>query len=418
MMDMIRIGLFLFTFFLFISCFNQKDQNVNDNSDTVDTLSIDADDRLHVVDLGSNYKVCNEEMLLSDVVSDVTYIKLETKDASLIGPIGKLEYINGNIFIQSNSLIYMFDNQGNFVRRIGRIGQGPKEYIRSFDFAADDSLVYVNCARKIYKYRIADGSFVGVYNLIYPDFDYARIFTLSNGYIVNVKGAAMIQDSRIGIIRNNKGDSVLCKYPDLSALDIEEMKKTRTVSYESITWPYKDMVNIHDVNSDTVFSVRDSVFYPRYVIDLGKYKMPLNIWYDRKERFLREPDYIILRTAIETSNYLYMLFDNNDVHANYSYCFRYSKKTGEIRVWKNYGKKYYYGFKNDVDGGPGVRVNFQIKGNYIWNAISTTAVEEFLTSEHFEKVIVRMPDKKAELQRLTQMMQPEDNPIIALYKLR
>ena len=416
---MIKISLLFFAFFLFLSCSNKKEPVVNGNRVGTDTLSVDVDNRLHTIDLGSNYHVCNDEMLLSDVVADVEYIKLETRDASLIADITKVEYVNGNLFIQSNSLIYMFDKEGRFIRRIGSIGGGPEEYIQSFDFTADDSLVYVNSRNKICKYRVSDGSFAGGYMLLPPHDDNFQIFSLSNSNIVNVKGVAMIQNSQIGFIRNNKGDSILCKYPDLSSLNMEDLKKARTVSYDPITWPYKDIVNIRDVNSDTVFSVRDSIFYPRFVIDLGKYKMPLRIWYDRKERFIQEPNYIILRTAMETSDYLYMLFNNNDVwNTDYYYFFRYSKPTGEIKVWKKYGEKYHYGFKNDVDGGTGVRVGFQIKGNYVWNAISTTTIDEFLTSEHFEKVSATMPEKKAQLQRLTQLMQPDDNPIIALYKLK
>ena len=416
---MTKISLLFFAFFLFLSCLNKKEPAVDGNMVETDTLSVDVDNRLHRIDLGSNYHVCNDEMLLSDVVSDVEYIKLETKDASLIADITKVEYVNDNLFVQSKSLIYVFDKEGRFIRRIGSIGGGPKEYIRSFDFTADDSLVYVNSRNKICKYRISDGSFAGSYMLLPPYDDNLQIYSLSNSNIVNVKGVAMIQNSQIGFIRSNNGDSILCKYPGFYPLNIEDLKKTRAISDVPLTWPYKDIVNIYDVNSDTVFSVRDSVFYPRFVIDLGKYKMPLNIWYDRKERFIQEPNYIVLRTAMETSDYLYMLFNNNDVrNTDYFYCFRYSKPTGEIKVWKNDEKKYHYGFKNNIDGGPGVLVNFQIKGNYVWNAISTTTIDEFLTPEHFKNASATMPEKKAELQRLTQTMQPDDNPIIALYKLK
>ena len=416
---MTKISFLLLAFFLFSSCLNKKEPVKNGNTASIDPFSADVDNCLHRIDLASNYHICNEEMLLSDVVSDVEYIKLQTTDASLIGSITKVEYVNGNLFIQSKSLIYMFDKEGRFIRRIGGIGGGPEEYVKSFDFTADDSLVYVNSRNKICKYRISDGSFAGGYMLLPPHEDNFQIFSLSNSNIVNVKGFAMIQNSQIGFVRSNNGDSIVCKYPNFYPLNIEDLKKAKAISELPITWPYKDIVNIHVLNNDTVFSVRDSVFYPRFVIDLGKYKMPSNIWYDRKERFIQEPNYIILRTGVETSNYLYMLFHNNDfTNTNYSYCFRYSKSTGEIKVWKNFREKYQIGFKNDVDGGTGVRVNFQIKGNYLWNEISPTTVDEYLTPEHFKNASATMPEKKAKLQRLSQTMQPDDNPIIALYKLK
>lgn len=71
------------------------------------------------------------EIKLSDVTSDVTYVKLETNDSCLIGNNFQLYADDQYIFSFSNGQIYLFDRKdGHFVRAISKRGEGPGEYSR------------------------------------------------------------------------------------------------------------------------------------------------------------------------------------------------------------------------------------------------------------------------------------------------
>ena len=57
-------------------------------------------------------------------------VRLETTEASIIGEIGSLVYIEGNWFVLDSlqEKIFQFDREGRFLRQIGRQGEGPGEY--------------------------------------------------------------------------------------------------------------------------------------------------------------------------------------------------------------------------------------------------------------------------------------------------
>lgn len=78
-------------------------------------------------------KLKNPSISLSHFATDIDYIKLETTPECLIslqGPV-RAFICDSNIVIisYSNIRILVFDENGKFLNRVGRIGQGPEEYI-------------------------------------------------------------------------------------------------------------------------------------------------------------------------------------------------------------------------------------------------------------------------------------------------
>lgn len=75
-----------------------------------------------------------------DNVADYGVLHLETTDESLISQVEKIRIHNGMVYILnggSNANLLCFDNNGRFVRKIGRRGRGPKEYIELWNFEID-----------------------------------------------------------------------------------------------------------------------------------------------------------------------------------------------------------------------------------------------------------------------------------------
>lgn len=65
------------------------------------------------------------------VLDSVVYIPLETKDSCLIGSIGKVFMTDSNIIIYDSKQveILLFDKTGKFVKKIGKKGRAPGEYL-------------------------------------------------------------------------------------------------------------------------------------------------------------------------------------------------------------------------------------------------------------------------------------------------
>ncbi len=79
-------------------------------------------------------KFCiNDTILLNEWIDSITYIPLETNDECLINNITQALYHEGKwiIFDYLSQAIYLFDNNGSYIKRVGNRGRGPEEYVRT-----------------------------------------------------------------------------------------------------------------------------------------------------------------------------------------------------------------------------------------------------------------------------------------------
>lgn len=72
-------------------------------------------------------------------VTEVEYIPLATNDASLIGDVDKVLYRGDTFYIldKQGKKVLLFDRQGNFLKSIHKVGQGPGEYTEPCDMDVD-----------------------------------------------------------------------------------------------------------------------------------------------------------------------------------------------------------------------------------------------------------------------------------------
>lgn len=394
---------------LFVAC----KQNANSSqAEKQENIS----ENLKTIDLASNFKLENEKMKLSDVVSNVEYIKLETTDESVIPNAVRLKTTDKYILVSDwvFEYIYLFNKEGKFIRKIGQLGQGPRQYRLGISYTANDSIAYIqtNWLGKIMKYRLSDNSFAGEI----PAKNTKEIYLLPNNNIVAVLRAGNdIKKIFTALIMNNKGDTIAYKKP---YINIERIQKSYPENYlgELISWQTKGQICIYEFNNDTIYSIRKSEIKPRYVLKLGKYKMPEEIFYSGQNRFKEEEKYFTIRGFTECENFLYIRFSyQGDTNSWFA---QYNKKNENIKFWKHkINPSYGSGCYNDIDGGPMVIARTD-KENHTWSPITYEMGEEYLTPEHFAKMEVLFPEKKAELQNLLKSMKEDDNPIIVLYKLK
>ena len=104
------------------------------------------------------------EHIVSNLTDSVSFLPLKEKDDFLFSTINKLIIKENQIYVldiwSANSL-YVFDDSGVFIRKVGNKGIGPKEYVRLWDFDVDSSYIYLydRAKMQIQKYDL-QGNFI------------------------------------------------------------------------------------------------------------------------------------------------------------------------------------------------------------------------------------------------------------------
>lgn len=384
------------------------------------------------IELGNNLKDSGEKMLFSDLVEDVEFVKLETTNASLLGNICKILLFNDHLFIQtmgvdnSNALISVFDRNGKFIRKIGRIGQGPGEYRLARDIAVNDSLLFINVnwLRKIMVYNWHTGKFV-------KDIPISRevecISSLEDNCIALYPGSPSTpkreKDKNFfsAVVLSYDGKEKLIR--NKTILETDESCVDQYINYTTFSSPYlyQNTSNYYDDINDTIYAIKPNEIRPVYHINKGEYKMPICDYFVGKKYFSEGYAYIHGMTFLETSSSFCMDFS----YRRRKWIARYDKANGALTCWAQEARierggdhiVYGGGFYNDVLGGAAPIWRTLDGGKYIFNIINQGNLDNW-PLEKLKSASVKFPEKRDQLVKLLEEYGEDDNPIIVLYKLK
>ena len=142
--------------FLFTSCTFEKKNKSTSFSQT-------KKNDVHIVDLDNAQE---EPIFYSSLFKKVTPIILETNTDALIGNIDALQAFGQYIFVLDKDKaksLFVFDKNGQFIRKIGGRGKGPDEYddISDFTINTEKEEIYLldSSGPRVYKYKI-DGTYI------------------------------------------------------------------------------------------------------------------------------------------------------------------------------------------------------------------------------------------------------------------
>lgn len=291
-----------------------------------------------------------KEVLLSEIAREVRIVPLETKPECLVAKVSKgmIQMIDHNLFIPCSEGLLQFTDNGKFIRSVSKRGQGPGEYSMIRFIAANDKLkqIYIMEHGRIFSYTI-DGDYIGESKI-----PFCWQFTLLGdsayvGYIYNNTGQ---KKDRLVVV-DRQGET-LNAFPQYDQFTIANGRNYYLWGkYDRYVYSFKGDAYCKEYYNDTVFTVTLQELQPRYILDLGKYKIPKERRFEVLEgKWLdySEPAQAYLRPDFhETTSWVFLPYTSWDV-TNEEELPRlaiYDKKKGNCYKVKDNK------IKNDMEGG-------------------------------------------------------------------
>ncbi|TKG94549.1 6-bladed beta-propeller [Puteibacter caeruleilacunae] len=194
---------------------------------------------------------------LSDIYEPVSAIALETKDACLIENIDKLQLFQDKIYVLdmygAQSLL-VFNSKGQYLFKIGRLGKGPGEYVRPFDFYIDkeDHEIRILTHKKVLVYDLT-GNYKRTINLDFSARQFAQVTQDVDCYYGSSKEDRVIVANRQGAIKKTH-----FQYSPRSRISTPyALQKSGSLCLYNIP------------NCDTIFSVNRGNILPHIFIDFA-----------------------------------------------------------------------------------------------------------------------------------------------------
>ena len=305
-----KINLKLFiSVLIFYSC------NQNDKSDSQNNLitKIHVDPQKPIT------------IKLDDFIEEIRIVPLQTTESSILGEIYGVKKVDNNFYINVPGRIYVFNDNGNFKKTIGKPGKGPRELLAVTNFYVypEKNLI------EIYDSRLGqniwynlEGYYIGS---IAHGFNHGYDFMKSNegGYFF-YRGFSSEKTGELIYVSNLENEKhtdllpfnkTLSKY--LHFGDLVNFVSNRHGSYFTRSF------------NDTIYSLNGITTTPKYLVDFGEKTLPENLLYS---------DYTDVRdfmtTCLETS-YAFRIIGFFELENYIVFGFHYKKKIWNALYNKN-----------------------------------------------------------------------------------
>lgn len=364
-------------------------------------------------------KFIENKITLSDIADDIKYVPL---DNSI--PFINFAYLLTPDFLYVSAKgigILKFDRDGKLIKTIGKRGRGPEEFLYGMAFTVDclSGNVFVLDPGSV---KVYSPSGIYLRNISLKDFSSG--FGFSN---IEIFHSLLFFPDYIP-----KGDSKYCWF-FLDTLGHLISKKENSVpkfqtniETEGCFYKFENKLFYFNYFNDTVFSISPDLRSAGvYLFTQGNHRWPKNIIETRLESQFNSQLYNLFRPArmFETRNYIVLEYAYQDRWA-ISLIDKKTKKT--FLAFKNIDSP--IGIvntkaciSNDLDGGiplSNIKYYSDNTGEYITTLITPFDLKTYISSDDFIKAIVKYPEKKKELQILSNGINEADNPILMIIRLK
>ncbi|MDP3445145.1 MAG: 6-bladed beta-propeller [Ignavibacteria bacterium] len=245
---------------------------------------------------------------LSDLIIDIKYIPLETKNEFLISYIDKIIISDKLIFLKNHQppALYVFERSGKFVTKVGTRGKGPLEYnyIRSFCIDERNNQIFIYAA---FPHKLLIFNYSGIFD---------RKYECSS--ILTVNDMEFFTNEKYIVMYGNPNGTTPFSYETYMSNNKLIGKNVKPVSYsnngsfglikEFSHYIFNNSLFVKEnVLNDTLYKVSSSSeFIPYYVFNFGKYEFLKDIRVNPKKYLGRNiNNYIVMNNMFETKQYLF-----------------------------------------------------------------------------------------------------------------
>jgi hypothetical protein len=363
----------------------------------------------YVIDIAGNLK--NHRVFkLSEIATDVSYVRLETRPDVLIGygsikPAGKY-FLVGTY----KKPIMLFSREGKYIRSIGSVGKGPGEYknpaINQIDPIREELFVISSGMDRIFRYSFS-GKLLQDIPLPQSCTDFYRF---NNGNLL------------LATPDNYRPDGF---YPfvllDPKGKPIREIKTSEVPAGKQIAYGVRPNFESGDgwaivtnFGRDVIWQISpNGEIKPYASLLLGKLKTPDEFYYDQSKWIQKPFGFFALGFGCQEAGTLIQVSYAYERQTFTSY---YDPQTKKLFLRDSTGVGE-YGFLNDLDGGPGFGATQYFKeGNCLYTYL--TAVDLKQAWKLYANRDALNPEKKQSMLKMIDSLDEGDNPVIMILKLR
>jgi hypothetical protein len=391
---------------------------------------------------------------LSDAAATIDIVPLEVTDESLIGNVFKVRVTDNDIWIEhvieGDALLYRFSRSGSYLNKVGKIGQGPEEYIRLSDFVIDEDEreVYIITTVNGIKVYDFEGNYKRRENLFLSHFFsatkeqfilYHQTFFLSQNLCV-VRPIANPKDSlwSIALVDSAFQKRKIFKNPSHTGREEQIVEnrgnKATMVNYweESASQfdKYNDELTLKYPDTDTIYryDMEKEAFIPQYSIlmkeEKGEYEFT-HSWIKDRKAF----DYFTIIRYYPTKDFIYLVGNKGEnIHT-----FCYNKKDGSVRrqvrkdkiierklPWFFQSHRYLerpFVLENDLSGEK-FTVEYRSEGKYWIDVLIPESEDNWIDMDRVKASTVTNEAKKNEFVKVLENINEDSNPIILIAILK
>lgn len=354
-----------------------------------------------------------EEKQLSEIVSDIKYIPLETKPECLLGQdISQVEIVNEKIFVCDYKHVYIFNMEGRFLNKIVKHGRGPGECLSEgfpnflFDPKNGQISIFDFMSKRMMSYGF-DDKFVFEKSVIFTPGPSARI----NGNIIAVFNMSFTYEKQpwtdLYFLDNN------AKILKKNRFDYDKNNKYSLTVYPALFYQFNGKTRYKNPHQNLIYEIAgDNSLTPVYYLDFGVYEGKSGE--DEFKIKVNEKKEVSVQSNPQSSEKIGILrIDETKDYLLISYAHKNGKQFG---LWDKKAAKFYrvfdeyhgsYGFSDDLMGGIPFVPNYT-SGSYLISYVH--AVKLIESSKNL--------NKNSDLKNIVSKIKEEDNPILIISKIK
>jgi len=280
-----------------------------------------------------------------NTIKNLEFIPLSGKTESLISGIGKLkkDSTNGFWYIlgkKHKNRIYVFKENGRFVKKIENIGNGPGEYqkINSF-YVSDGNWIELLDGRnqKLIKYDLQTDTVIAERKVPFYAWEYTYMDNENMVFYKNSQ-ANNLEDKRYFykiLILDKNLDLLRTYFP----FELKQGRRNNSVMQPRPLTKADGKINYNEFLSDTIYSVSKNSVKTNFVLNMGRYdtenldRSKFNSGKEKIEYFFKHRDRYIIGVQHVTEKLHSITF--NFIYGDNIYTYLYNKLNNEAVIIKN-----------------------------------------------------------------------------------